>query len=149
MIYTIGTSNRSLRAFIRPLQRLDVTIAFDVRSRPYSRFRHFNRDLLEAALADEDICYRWLGATLGGEGAAPINSCEVRAALRELVDTCRTENGVMFCAEHDPANCHRTWTIGKALLEDFGVSVINILRNDELEPIAETLHRMRVRVNRA
>ena len=149
MLYTIGTSNRSFEDFVRPLRSYGVTTAFDVRSRPYSRFRHFNRDRLEAALADRRIAYRWLGETLGGEATVHINSHEARRTLTELVDMCRTANGVIFCAEHDPASCHRTWAIGKALLGQFDVSVLNILKNDELEPIDHTLQRMGVRVNRA
>lgn len=51
LIYTIGTSNRSIDEFIEILKKYQIKTAIDVRSFPKSaRFPHFNSDSLKVAL---------------------------------------------------------------------------------------------------
>lgn len=147
MLYTIGTSNRSFQEFAKPLISLGVRNAIDVRSRPYSRFAHFNKNRLELALSELNIRYIWMGRALGGYREEDISAAEIRCALGELVRVSADAPTVMFCSEGEPSNCHRTWDIGQTLITDFGLAPVNILRNDELEEMTATLGRCGVQVN--
>jgi hypothetical protein len=46
VVYTIGHSNHELETFIQLLRQFGVTAVVDVRSHPYSRLDHFNREAL-------------------------------------------------------------------------------------------------------
>src|SRR5262245_19906535 len=66
-LFSIGHSDHELDDLVRLLRHAGVTAIADVRSRPYSsRYPHFNRPELEAALRDRDIDYAFVGDALGG-----------------------------------------------------------------------------------
>ena len=52
------------------------------------------------------------------------------------------ENIAIFCAEGDPAACHRTWDIGASLLVRYGVIARSILRDGREEDVTDTLRRV-------
>src|SRR3972149_5053624 len=64
-IFTIGHSNHSPEAFLALLKRHDITMVADVRSHPYGRLEHFNREYLAAELKAAGIGYIFLGQELG------------------------------------------------------------------------------------
>jgi uncharacterized protein (DUF488 family) len=69
-IYTVGHSNRTIDAFLATIEAHGVRAIADVRRVPQSR-RHpqFNRKLLAASLADDEVAYAWIEA-LGGRREA-------------------------------------------------------------------------------
>ena len=142
MIYTIGTSNRTLEDFIHTLQKHEITVAIDVRSRPTSRFPHFRQKALAAELALRDIDYIWRGDVLGGEQSLRITADQQDEAMVSIVELASRKNVVVFCAEGDPARCHRSWSIGQRLLQKWGLVTANVLRNGSVEYVDETLSRI-------
>lgn len=144
-LYSIGTSNRSWDAFLEPLRRLDIRTLFDVRSRPYSRFAHFNRPRMEAALPLAGISYRWMGESLGGLEEVDHSGAEFLKSLACIVTEGETVNAAYCCAEGDAANCHRAWTVGAEILRQHQINTLNILRDDSLEQLEVTLARVRTK----
>ncbi len=150
-ILTIGHSNHGLALFLALLEGAQVSAIADVRSRPVSRWvPHFNRERLEAALAEQGIAYRFLGRELGGrpgdpalmKGGKPDYAAMARApafaeGLARVIETGANEKVALLCAERDPIDCHRFLLIGRELAAR-GVTVAHILPSGELEPQAET-----------
>lgn len=141
-LYSIGTSNRSWDAFLKPLVELDIRALFDVRSRPFSRFSHFNRPKMEAALGSVGIRYEWRGDVLGGLEDVDKEAPRFKAALIDILAATSDGPTAYFCSEGEPASCHRAWTVGAEILRQHHVSTLNILRDDTLEPIEATLARI-------
>ena len=142
MIFTIGTSNRSLPEFTFELQRRRITHLVDVRSNPYSRHVWFNAPRIEMWSERCGIMYRQEGEVLGGRSDVQIKSARYRRALEGLRDSAVSEHVAIFCSEGAPEQCHRCYQVGAALLGEFGLAAINILRNGEDEDIRETLKRV-------
>ena len=65
-VFTIGHSNQSAAEFVALLVEHNIERVVDVRSKPYFRFRHFNREALTKRLGDLGIDYVHLGDHLGG-----------------------------------------------------------------------------------
>ncbi|MGD0900672.1 MAG: DUF488 domain-containing protein, partial [Thermoguttaceae bacterium] len=65
VIFTIGCSTHSLEDFMALLSRHGITAVADVRSQPYGRLEHFNRESLSIALKAAGIEYVFLGQQLG------------------------------------------------------------------------------------
>jgi len=143
MIYTIGYSTRTLPEFINELQKFSITTIIDVRSRPWSRNAAFSANQIERWSASAGLMYRQLGHILGGDTNIAIEDDRYQSALRLIIDAAKAENTAVFCAEGDPALCHRTWDIGASLLFNWGVPTVNILRDGGLEKVEETIHRVR------
>lgn len=142
MIYTIGYSTRTLPEFLSELEKYRITIIIDVRSRPWSRNASFNAKQIERWSASADLMYKQLGHILGGDANIPLEDDRYQSALKSVVDAAKAENIAVFCAEGDPALCHRVWDIGANLLINWGVSSTNILRDGSLEKIETTIHRV-------
>ena len=60
----------------------------------------------------------------------------------QRVSVAGRENIAIFCAEGDPAACHRTWDIGASLLVRYGVIARSILRDGREEDVTDTLRRV-------
>lgn len=142
MIFTLGTSNRSLPEFLGELQIRSITQLIDVRSVPYSRLPWFNAPRIERWASRAGIMYRQEGKALGGASAESIGSDAYNAALQRIVDAALTEQIAIFCAEGAPEQCHRSYSVGAALLALLGVRSINILRDGTEEDILRTLSRV-------
>lgn len=150
-ILTIGHSNHGLAQFLALLKGAGVSAIADVRSRPVSRWvPHFNRERLEAALAEQGIAYRFLGRELGGrpdnpalmKGGKPDYAAMARTpafadGLARVIETGANEKVALLCAERDPIDCHRFLLIGRELAAR-GVAVAHILAGGEVESQAET-----------
>jgi uncharacterized protein (DUF488 family) len=155
-ILTIGHSNHALAQFLALLEGARVSAVADVRSRPVSRWvPHFNREALQAALAERGISYEFLGRELGGrpgdpalmKGGKPDYAAMARtpafaAGLARVVETGAKERVALLCAERDPIDCHRFLLIGRELAAR-QVGVAHILAGGTLETHADTERRGR------
>lgn len=143
MIYTIGYSTRTLPEFIKELDNYNITTIIDVRSRPWSRNPSFNANQIERWSASAHLMYKQLGHILGDQAGVELQDVRYQSSLQWIVDAARRENVAVFCAEGDPALCHRAWDIGASLLLQRSISSANILRNGGLEKIEVTINRIR------
>lgn len=141
MLYTIGTSNRTAPEFIAELHRRGVTRLIDVRSSPSSRLPHFRGPVLARIAAASDIRYDWMGEVLGGRNDVPTTSPVYLKAADQLLTAAMREPTAIFCAEGDPAQCHRTWKVAAHLLLQHGLIARSILRSGADEDATATLDR--------
>jgi uncharacterized protein (DUF488 family) len=148
MIYTIGTSNHSLHSFFYELEKRAITQIIDVRSRAFSRLAWFNEPQIRKWTEANGIMYRNEGLVLGGRSPVEQDDPRYIAALDRIVSSSRRENVAIFCAEGDPAACHRTWEVGASLLVVHGIVPRSILRSGEEEDLTRTLQRVSPRVAR-
>ena len=88
-VWTIGHSTRSIEQFIGLLKAFDIGLLADVRHYPGSRkFPHFNKDVLEIALKQNDLDYVHLPG-LGGRRRPlkdSVNTAWRHAAFRGYAD---------------------------------------------------------------
>lgn len=119
VIYTIGTSTRTLRDFIEILEGLNVKNAIDVRRYPKSkRFPHFSQESLRETLKNHGIRYFFLGDKLGGLRTYPyrdhVLTHDFEEGLSILESIARESLSVFFCCERLYFRCHRSY-IARAL----------------------------------
>jgi uncharacterized protein (DUF488 family) len=159
MIYTIGHSKHPIDRFIALLQRHGINALADVRSTPFSRFNpQFNRNTLQATLAEAGIEYVFLGEELGARSKDPACYEGGQVSYAKLAATplfqrgiARLETGMtnhkvaIMCAEKEPLDCHRTILVSRELRRR-GIPVAHILESGELEPHEATLGRLRARL---
>ena len=129
-IYTIGTSTRSLKDFIKILLSHGINVAVDVRRFPFSkRFPHFCKDTLALALKENGVAYFYLGNELGGLRKSGYerytNSKEFREGIERLESIASTSKVTFFCCERLFFRCHRRF-IAK-ILEKKGWKVYHIV----------------------
>jgi uncharacterized protein (DUF488 family) len=125
--FTIGHSTRALDDFLCVLKAHRIQTLADIRAFPKSkRLPHFNRESLEASLAQCAIQYVWM-PTLGGYRKKIRNDSphvalrsdafrnyadytltrEFASAIDELRARAEVARTVSMCAEFHYANCHR------------------------------------------
>jgi len=120
-VYTIGTSTRLLRDFIKTLKIYKIERVIDVRHFPTSsRFPHFKRERLERSMPRHRIDYIWLGEKLGGYRAggyeAYMKTAVFKEGLKELERLAWEKRCAFFCAEKLFWRCHRRF-IADALIK--------------------------------
>jgi uncharacterized protein (DUF488 family) len=129
LIYTLGTSTRSLGEFTNLLRRHGIGTVVDVRKFPNSRFEWFCEERLADLLNEAGIDYINMGRQLGGyrKGGyeAFTTTAEFQEALRDLEKVARKKTVAIVCAERLPWRCHRRF-IGFEL-ERWGWQVVHIL----------------------
>ena len=153
-IFSVGHSTHDLETFIRLLTQHGITAIADVRSQPFSRIPHFNRDALAAALKTNGIKYVPLGRELGArrdesecyvDGQAVYERVALLPLFREGIDRLVKGAGdytiALMCAEKEPLDCHRTVLVCRHL-RPHGLHVQHILADGGLEEHAETEKRM-------
>lgn len=153
-IFTIGHSTHELEQFISLLTRHGVTAVADVRSQPFSRISHFNRDELAAAVKARGIKYISFGAELGARrdeaecyvaGQAEYERIALLPRFREGID--RLVKGAneymiaLMCAEKEPLECHRTVLVCRHLRKR-GLRIGHILADGSVEEHEQTERRM-------
>ena len=121
-IFTVGHSAAEFSAFLELLQRHEVKLLADVRSKPQSaRFPHFDGIEMEARLRDAGIGYIFLGEELGGrpddtkayrgDGLVDYRgrrkSRAFQAGLDRVLQEMERVDLALMCAEEDPLSCHR------------------------------------------
>jgi uncharacterized protein (DUF488 family) len=149
-VCTIGHGNRSLAEFLDLVLGSGIGTLIDVRRFPRSR-RHpqFNREALEAALAEIGLSYAWEGRVLGGlrdplpgserhtalpeDGlrafATHMQGAEFRATIDRVLEHARCARVAILCAERDPGKCHRSLIAD--YLTDVGCNVLHIIGPSE------------------
>lgn len=135
VIYTIGTSNRSIEEFIGILKKYQIATVIDVRSFPKSeRFPHFNRENLREALEKEDIGYFYLGDKLGGFRKGGYENYtkteEFAKGIEKLEEIAELSLSVFFCAEKLFFRCHRRFI--SDVLTEKGWKVIHIVDKERI-----------------
>ena len=140
-VFTIGHSNQSGAEFVALLMKHNIERVVDVRSKPYSQFRHFNREALTKRLGDLGIDYIHLGDRLGGHPESDefyVNGRVVyeriaatrgfRLDINRVAGESEKHCLVLMCAEENPAKCHRHPLLALAMLER-GVEVLHLRRD--------------------
>jgi len=129
IIFTVGTSNRSVGEFVQLLRSSEIEIVVDVRSFPTSKFPHFKKEALSQSLGEAGIGYSYLGKELGGYRKGGYEAyMQTDDFLRgvELLERmavrCRC---AILCAERLPWRCHRRF-IARSL-EDRGWKTVHII----------------------
>ncbi|MEX1041242.1 MAG: DUF488 domain-containing protein [Pirellulaceae bacterium] len=154
LLFTIGHSDRSLADFIELLKMFDVSAVADVRSHPFSRWLpYFNGPNIKSSLRETGIAYAFLGRELGARRTE--SSCYLNGKVNyDLIERTpafqsginRIRKGVkshriaLMCSEWDPATCHRTILISKALRSE--LEIHHILSNEAIESHEEVEQRL-------
>ncbi len=154
VIFTLGHSNRTLEEFLDLLKRHDIDAVADVRSQPYGRLDHFNREVLAAALKAARIEYIFLGKELGarrdeqecyvGGKAVYEKIAELRVfkeGLSCLTRRAQSSRLAILCAEKEPLDGHRTILICRHL-KDSELCIRHILADGSLEEHSQTEKRL-------
>jgi uncharacterized protein (DUF488 family) len=142
-IFTIGHSNRTLEFFVGLLLGYEIQCLVDIRTFPYSRFPHFNGDVLAAMLEAVEVNYVWrkdLGGrrhpkrdsrhtgwtNSGFRGYADyMETAEFEAAIARLIDQAKSERVAIMCSEAVPWRCHRSLVADALIVR--GVEVFDIM----------------------
>jgi uncharacterized protein (DUF488 family) len=129
IIFTLGSSNRTLEEFVQLLRTNAIEMVTDVRSFPTSKFPHFKKEALAQSLGENGLGYFFLGKELGGyrkEGYEAYTQTHdyLRGMelLERLASRCRC---AILCAERLPWRCHRRF-IGQSMQER-GWKVLHII----------------------
>ncbi|MBN1262354.1 MAG: DUF488 domain-containing protein [Anaerolineae bacterium] len=132
VIYTIGHSNHTTRAFVDLLQKSAIDIVVDVRSQPYSQWApQFNRESLRDDLQEARIRYVFMGDVLGGRPGDPAlydpgqgrpnyrrmeQTPAYQAGIDRLLTLAEQATVVVMCSEGDYRQCHRHLLVSQTLL---------------------------------
>jgi len=129
LIYTIGTSTRTVEEFISLCRKFKLQTVVDVRRFPVSKFDHFKKDNLASNLRKWGIRYFYLGDVLGGfrkKGYEKYtHTPEFIKGIEKLKKIASEFTTAFLCAERFPWRCHRRF-IALRLVQD-GWRVIHIL----------------------
>jgi uncharacterized protein (DUF488 family) len=121
-LYTVGHSSLDFPRFAKLLEKAQVGLLVDVRSRRYSgRFPQFSQPGFEQLLKGCGVSYLFLGEELGGRPDDPDvyrssgmvdyrsrrRSYAFQAGLERLLRELELGNLALMCAEEDPLECHR------------------------------------------
>ncbi|MGB7061360.1 MAG: DUF488 domain-containing protein [Candidatus Zixiibacteriota bacterium] len=133
VIYTIGTSNRSLKDFISLCREFKLQAVVDVRRFPVSTFDHFKKDNLASHLQKRGVKYFYLGNILGGfreKGYEEHSRTrEFIGALERLEEIASGSTTAFMCAEKFPWRCHRNIIASKLRKNEW--RVIHILDKEK------------------
>lgn len=130
VIYTLGTSTRTMEEFLDLLALRGIARICDVRSFPTSRrYPHFSREAFAASLREAGYDYRWVGESLGGyrKGGyeAHMRSREFEEGMEELERLAGEVPTAVVCAELLPWKCHRRYIA--AALQQRGWRVVHVI----------------------
>lgn len=118
VIYTIGSSTRSIEEFISLLQTYKIEVLIDTRRFPTSSFPHFKKENLQKVISESGITYIYLGKELGGFRPGGykeyIHTTMFKKGLTTLEEIAKDKVIAIMCAERLPWRCHRRF-IGKEL----------------------------------
>jgi uncharacterized protein (DUF488 family) len=153
-IFTIGHSNHSLQEFLDLLRGHGITAVADVRSQPYARLEHFNREYLSIELKAAGIEYIFMGQELGArreerqcyeDNLAPYAKIALLPAFQEGLSRLRQfaqeRRLAVMCAEKEPLDCHRTILICRCL-RGGELEIKHILADGSLEDHASAEKRL-------
>jgi uncharacterized protein (DUF488 family) len=148
-IYTIGHSTRDLADLVRLLKENSIEFLADVRSFPGSRkFPHFNKEILEAEMPDNDIEYVHLKLLGGRRRVRPdsphtvwrnesfrayadyMETEEFKLGIEELLDIAEEGRTALMCSEAVWWRCHRSMI--SDYLKAAGITVLHIMGDDKV-----------------
>ena len=143
-IWTIGHSIRTLNEFIELLKSFQIEMLADIRRFPGSRrYPHFNKDILEASLRENEIKYIHFSALGGRRKARPdsintgwrnaafkgyadyMETDEFKNAIKELEQLGNKFRTVYMCSEAVWWRCHRS--LVSDYLKMHGWKVVHIM----------------------
>jgi uncharacterized protein (DUF488 family) len=135
VIYTVGTSNRSIDEFIDILKAHKIKIAIDIRSFPTSkRFPYFNQESLTNVLEKEDFKYIYLGKELGGFRKCGyecyMETDQFKQGIEKIEEIAKKDLAVFFCAEKLYFHCHRRFIA--EVLAQRGWRVFHIIEKERI-----------------
>ncbi len=130
VVYTLGTSTRSMEEFLDVLRAKGIARVCDVRSFPASRrYPQFSREPFSAALRGAGVEYFWLGEELGGyrKGGYEkhMQTDAFASGLSRLERLAAEAPTAVVCAEALPWRCHRRFIAG--VLEEKGWEVVHVI----------------------
>lgn len=139
LIYTLGTSNRSIAEFLEILREYKIQTVIDVRRWPTSKwFSHFKKENLKKILAENSIKYfhlEKLGGYRSGGYQDYTKTEDFKKGIEDLIKIAKNKTAII-CAEKLPWRCHRSY-IAQAL-EKKGIKIIHLIEKDRLwEPKKE------------
>ena len=133
-IFTLGTSNRSLKEFLEILNFYKIKRVIDVRHWPTSKlFPHFKKENLEKFLKENKIEYfhiEKLGGYRKGGYEKYMETEDFKEGLENLIKFAKKEKAAIICAERFPWKCHRAFVSRK--LEEKNFEVIHIIEKDRI-----------------
>jgi uncharacterized protein (DUF488 family) len=133
LIYTIGTSTRTIEDFISLCRKFKLQAVVDVRRFPVSKFDHFKKDNFALELHRKGMRYFYLGDVLGGfreKGYEEhTHTPEFIKGIEKLKEIASEFTTAFICAEKFPWRCHRRF-IALRLVQD-GWRVIHILDEEK------------------
>ncbi len=143
-IWTVGHSRHSIAKFLALLKQHRITMAVDVRSRPFSRWRHFNRDNLSRSLGEQSIDYRYGGSILGGRDEISVHAKPFVAEMETVVQLIANGNRIaLTCSEGKFCECHRAGKLTAWLHRNHThVSTTHILPDGSTVDARENEHRV-------
>ena len=119
MIYTVGYKGKTLQQVVNIMDAHKIDVLVDVRSLPRSKYKEFNRAVLEWRLKQR---YRWEGDRLGG--LERVRSPFYEEGLEWIRNANMAgKNVLVMCMEEDPDKCHRKKWIATDLERMFGLKV--------------------------
>ncbi len=128
LVYTIGTSTRTIEEFVSLCQRFDLEAVVDVRRFPFSKFEHFKKKDFSSELQKRGIKYFYLGDLLGGyreEGYDQYTqSTEFQRGVQMLKEVASEYRTAFVCAERFPAECHRRFIAARLKADGWQVTHI-------------------------
>jgi len=133
ILYTLGTSNRSLEEFLEILNKYEIQTVIDVRRFPTSHlFPHFKKENLKKFLKEKNIAYFHFEKLGGfrGEYEDYMKTREFSNALQELIEIAKNKKTIIICAEKLPWKCHRAFITRK--LEIRGFKIVHIIEKDRI-----------------
>ena len=146
-VLTLGTSVHEWTAFQTLLENAGVGAVIDIRSRPYSRFEHFNQLQLRARLNHCGLAYVHLDA-LGGPDANDrrsykevMTTAAAGKAVEDVMAIAARCRPALICAEAEPLTCHRALMVSPVLVEQ-GIDVVHVLKDGKHEPHHQTTARL-------
>ncbi len=136
IIYTLGTSNRTLTEFLRILKKYKIELVCDVRRFPTSKFEYFKKDSLKKSLKEHNIDYLWLGDILGGfrkpNYQEYTKTKDFKKGIEKIKSLGKSKKLCIICSERLYFKCHRNF-IAKALSNEF--EVIHIIEEDKIASV--------------
>ena len=107
-VFTIGHSNHGSDKFTGLLKQHGINVLVDVRSKPSSRFPHFQRDNLIKLTHGVHVKYLFGGVALGGmSNYGPKDQLFVTKMDTIIEYATAGKRIVMMCSEGKPCECHR------------------------------------------
>lgn len=145
IIYTLGTSKRSIEEFLEILKFYKISQVVDVRRWPTSKwFEHFKKEILEKILKEKGIEYlhlEKLGGYRRGGYQSHIKTEEFKEGIKELIKIAKEFSTVIICAEKLPWKCHRAFIARE--LEKKGFEIIHIIDKEKIWNPKKENHQIR------